>query len=178
MWQPFTGSHEVETSPYTRKKSWQPKIDGPSCRLRWSHSSSHATALEWGREVLAQWLHNYISLLGTYHQHAIGTFNTCLWGPTHRSLTDTSGGYNLGGASLPHIHSVTIPTSCLHFPLMAPLRTESVTHITRICWPRSTGWWWRRSFSAQYQRWVGVIDDCSWIRRRRWHRVVVGGSKP
>jgi hypothetical protein len=31
----------------------------------------------------------------------IGTFNTCSRGPTHRSLTDTGGGYNLGGASLP-----------------------------------------------------------------------------
>jgi hypothetical protein len=28
------------------------------------------------------------------YQHAIGTFNTCSWGPTHRSLTDTGGGYN------------------------------------------------------------------------------------
>jgi hypothetical protein len=28
-WQPFAGSHEVETGSYTRKKSWQPKIDYP-----------------------------------------------------------------------------------------------------------------------------------------------------
>jgi hypothetical protein len=41
-------------------------------------------------------------------------------GPTHRSLTDIGGGYNLGGAGLPHTHSLTFPTSCLHFPLMAP----------------------------------------------------------
>jgi hypothetical protein len=26
-----------------------------------------------------------LSLLGTYHYHAIDTFNTCSWGPTHRS---------------------------------------------------------------------------------------------
>jgi hypothetical protein len=26
-WQPFTGSHEVKTGPYTRKKSWQSKTD-------------------------------------------------------------------------------------------------------------------------------------------------------
>jgi hypothetical protein len=54
------------------------------------------------------------------HQHAIDTFNTCSWGPTERSLTDTSGGYNLGGAGLPRTHSPTFPTSCPHFPLMAP----------------------------------------------------------
>jgi hypothetical protein len=50
----------------------------------------------------------------------IGTFNTCLWGPTERSLTDTGGGYNLEGACLPHTHSPTFPTSCLPFRLVAP----------------------------------------------------------
>jgi hypothetical protein len=35
-----------------------------------------------------------LGLSGLYHQHAIGTFNTCSLGPTHRSLTDTGGGYN------------------------------------------------------------------------------------
>jgi hypothetical protein len=47
-------------------------------------------------------------LLGSpsqYHRHAIGTFNTCSWGPTHRSLTDIGGGYNLEGANFLH----TIP---------------------------------------------------------------------
>jgi hypothetical protein len=43
-----------------------------------------------------------------------------LMGPTERSLIDTGGGYNLGGASLPHAHSMTFPTSCLPFPLVAP----------------------------------------------------------
>jgi hypothetical protein len=39
-----------------------------------------------------------LGLLGSYHQHAIGTFNTCSQGPTHRSLTDTDGSYSLRGA--------------------------------------------------------------------------------
>jgi hypothetical protein len=42
-----------------------------------------------------------LGLLGPYHQHAIGTFNTCLWGSTQLSLTDTGMGYNLAGAGLP-----------------------------------------------------------------------------
>jgi hypothetical protein len=37
-------------------------------------------------------------LTGPIYQHVISTFNTCSQGPTHRSLIDTSGGYNLGGA--------------------------------------------------------------------------------
>jgi hypothetical protein len=35
-----------------------------------------------------------LGLLGPYHQHAIGTFNTSLQVPTPRSLTDTGGGYH------------------------------------------------------------------------------------
>jgi hypothetical protein len=61
-----------------------------------------------------------LGLPGPYHRHAIGTFNTCSWRPTERSLTDTGGGYNLRGASSPHTHSPTFSTSCLPFSLVAP----------------------------------------------------------
>jgi hypothetical protein len=61
-----------------------------------------------------------LGLTALYHRYAIGTFNTCSWGSTERSLTDTGGGYNLERASLPHTHSPTFPISCLPFPLMAP----------------------------------------------------------
>jgi hypothetical protein len=44
-----------------------------------------------------------LGLPGPYHRHAISMFNTCSQGPTHRPLTDTGGGYNLGGASFSHI---------------------------------------------------------------------------
>jgi hypothetical protein len=43
-----------------------------------------------------------LGLLGPYHHNAIGTFNTYSRGPTHLSLTDTSGGYSLEGADFPH----------------------------------------------------------------------------
>jgi hypothetical protein len=36
-----------------------------------------------------------LGLLGPYHWHAIGTFNTCSWVPTPQSLTDTGGGYHI-----------------------------------------------------------------------------------
>jgi hypothetical protein len=36
-----------------------------------------------------------LGLLGPYHQHAIGMFNTCSRVPTPRSLTDTGGGYHI-----------------------------------------------------------------------------------
>jgi hypothetical protein len=76
-----------------------------------------------GERSFAQWLHNYLSLLGPYHHHVIGTFNTCSRRPTHRSLIDTGGGYNLGGVGLPHTHSPTFPNTCLPFPPMSPARS-------------------------------------------------------
>jgi hypothetical protein len=42
-----------------------------------------------------------LGLPGPYHRYAIGTFNTCSWGPIHRSLTDTGGGYSLEGVGFP-----------------------------------------------------------------------------
>jgi hypothetical protein len=43
-----------------------------------------------------------LGLLDSYHQYAIGTFNTYSLGSTHRSLTDIGGGYNLRGANFSH----------------------------------------------------------------------------
>jgi hypothetical protein len=36
-----------------------------------------------------------LGFLAPYHQHAIGTFHTCSWEPTHQSLINTGGGYSL-----------------------------------------------------------------------------------
>jgi hypothetical protein len=85
-----------------------------------------------------------LGLPGRYHRHVIGTFNTCSWGPTNRSLTDTGRGYKLGGADLPHTHTSTFPTSCLPFPLVAPpglhfnqvLTTKPKFWVLKNLWPQ------------------------------------------
>jgi hypothetical protein len=61
-----------------------------------------------------------LGLLGPYHQHAISTFKTCLRGITHWSLTDTGGGYNLGGASFPHTAPRPFQPVVSTFHLRAP----------------------------------------------------------
>jgi hypothetical protein len=84
-----------------------------------------------------------LGLLGPYHQYVIGTFNTCSRGPTERSLTDTCGCYNFGGAALPHTYSPTFLTSCPHFPLVAPpglqfnqvLTTKPKCCVLKNLWP-------------------------------------------
>jgi hypothetical protein len=59
-----------------------------------------------------------------------------LTGVNHRSLTDIGRGYNLGGASLPHTHSLTFPPSYLPFLLVAPLSLpfNQVPLIKPKCW--------------------------------------------
>jgi hypothetical protein len=62
-----------------------------------------------------------LGLLGTYHQHAIGTFNTCSQVPTPQSLTDTCRGY--------HIENLEIATT-----LSPPFPSEGFTDPSN--WPR------------------------------------------
>jgi hypothetical protein len=66
------------------------------------------------------WRICYIGLLGPHRQHVINTFNTCSWGPTHWSLTDTSGGYNIEGVDFPHHSSHPYQSTVLRFPLWVP----------------------------------------------------------
>jgi hypothetical protein len=68
----------------------------------------HTQFLSWANQRSSRESQTYINsrllgLLGTYHRYAIDTFNTCSWEPTHRSLTDTGEGYNLGDVDFPHI---------------------------------------------------------------------------
>jgi hypothetical protein len=66
----------------------------------------------------------YIGLLGTYYQHVISTFNTCSRGPTHRSLTNTASGYNLGGADFPQHSPRSSQPMDLRFPAKGPARSQ------------------------------------------------------
>jgi hypothetical protein len=61
-----------------------------------------------------------LGLADPYHRHAIGTFNICSQWPTHLSLIDTGGGYNLGGAGFSHTtlrpSQPVVSTLCLRTP--------------------------------------------------------------
>jgi hypothetical protein len=62
-------------------------------------------------------------LTGPVYQHSIDKFNACSRGSTHRSLTDTGRGNNLGGASFPH-H--TPRSMILHFPPKGAARSQVI----------------------------------------------------
>jgi hypothetical protein len=61
-----------------------------------------------------------LGLPSSYHRHAIVTFNTCSRGPTHRSLTDTGGGYSLEGVGFPHTTPQPSQLTVSPFHLRAP----------------------------------------------------------
>jgi hypothetical protein len=100
--QPFTSPHEVKTSPTPGRSLDNQRQTGPavilgglilpSMRQPWSRGKKFRSSGYTTTSVY--WAHK--------HQHTISTFNTCSQGPTHRSLTNTGGGYNLGGVDLPH----------------------------------------------------------------------------
>jgi hypothetical protein len=61
-----------------------------------------------------------LGLLDLYHWYAIGTFNTCLRGLNHRSLTNTGGAYNLRGVGLPRTTPRPYQPAVSTFHLRAP----------------------------------------------------------
>jgi hypothetical protein len=114
----------------TQSTAWWPSDPWVRTQLL-SHNSQRA--LGKSQDLVDNWL---LVLSGPNHQHAIGTFNTCSRGPTEWTLIDTGGGYNLRGAGLPHTHSPTFPTSCPHFPPVAPpgLHFSQVLTTRPKCW--------------------------------------------
>jgi hypothetical protein len=68
----------------------------------WIHTQFLSWANQWSsRESQTSINSKLLGLSGPYHKHAIGTFNTCLRGPTERSLIDTGRGYNIEGVGFP-----------------------------------------------------------------------------
>jgi hypothetical protein len=79
---------------FEKKSSWHnPQHAGwPICRSVPSFSPKTVTEVVGVKPPSVD--DRLLGLPVPYHRHAIGTFNTCSRGPTHRSLTDTGGGYN------------------------------------------------------------------------------------
>jgi hypothetical protein len=104
MWQPFTLTQQCWTDSLLPRKSAPDSTSQPGWVARGTHLSFSRKHNHWSSTLKPNiyWRIGYIGLLGLYHQHVISTFNTCSQRPTHQSLTDTGGGYNHGGASLPY----------------------------------------------------------------------------
>jgi hypothetical protein len=103
-WQPFTqSSTDLNRSTSPEKKGSRHNLQHTGRPIHGSVLSfSPTTANEAMGKSQSSIDTRLLSLPTPYHRHAIGTFNTCSWGPTHRSLTNSGGGYNLECAGFPH----------------------------------------------------------------------------
>jgi hypothetical protein len=70
-----------------------------------------------------------LGLLGPYLRHAIGTFNTYSRVPTHRSLTDTGGGYHIENFKIDTTLSLPFPSEGSTGPPNGPARSPFLSNI-------------------------------------------------
>jgi hypothetical protein len=94
------------------------QLTDPWVRTQFLSQDNHWSIGGQSQPSVDVWL---LGLSGPYLRHAIGTFNTCSWGSTHRSLTDTGGGYNLRGANFLHLTLWPSQPTVLRFPPMGPV---------------------------------------------------------
>jgi hypothetical protein len=106
--------HSREKGPPTQ--STTRRLPDPWVRTKFLSWASHWSSGDKTTPVDVRLL----GLLGLYHQHDIGTFNTCSRGPTHWSLIDTSGGYSLEGTGFPHTTLRPSQPTVSPFHLRAP----------------------------------------------------------
>jgi hypothetical protein len=69
-----------------------------------------------------------LGLLGPYHRHAIGTFNTCSQVSTHRSLMDTGRGYHIENLRIATTLSPPFPSEGSTDPPNGPTRSQIIQH--------------------------------------------------
>jgi hypothetical protein len=137
-WQPFT-SHQQSWAGQLLLRKWAP--DTIHSTLDDRPADSYPVYLpsqpmkQW-RQIQASIDSRLLGLLGLYHQHVISTFNTCSHKPTHRSLTDTGEGYNIGGATLSHTTPWYSQPVVSTFHIRAPpnLQFNQISPIKPKCW--------------------------------------------
>jgi hypothetical protein len=135
-WQPFTSRQQGSTDALLLRKSAPDSISQPGWvvhRTRLSFSPN--TAIEAVRLSQAPVGGSLLGLLGLYHRHKIGTFNTCSWVPTTRSLTDAGGGYHIENLRIATTLSLLFPFEGSTYPPNDPTRSQIIhntfTNLTR-----------------------------------------------
>jgi hypothetical protein len=96
------------------------------CGIRLGFSPN--TAIEAVRLSRAPVDGRLLGLPGSYHRHAIGTFNTCSRVPTPWSLTDTGGGYHIENLGIAIALSPPFPSEGSTDPPNGPTRSQIIQH--------------------------------------------------
>jgi hypothetical protein len=154
-WQPFTSHRQIWMDPTTPKKKGS--RHNPQHTSEPIHESVPSFSPKPTSEAVdlsqASVDDKLLGLLCPYHQHTIGTFNTCSWGSTHRSLTDTGGGYNLGGADFSH--TTSRPSKPAVFPFH--LRVTSGLKLSINSLPSEP----EKGTTTKSREWEPPLDICT-----------------
>jgi hypothetical protein len=133
-WQSFMSHPQAWTDALLPRKSAPGSTSQPGwvvCGTRLSFSPN--TTIEAVRLSQVPVGGRLLGLPDPYHQHAIGTFNTCSRVPTPQSLTDAGGGYHIENLKMATTLSPPFPSEGSTNPLMAPpgLRLSTPHFTTR-----------------------------------------------
>jgi hypothetical protein len=129
MWQSFAWSlTDLNRSTAPEKKGSQHNLHHVGWPIHGSVSSFSTTTANEAVGKCQASIDNWLLGLPGPYQHAIGTFNTCARGPTHRSLTDSGEGYNLEGSGFPR----TTPQPSQPAVFTFHLRARPVSSLTKF----------------------------------------------
>jgi hypothetical protein len=106
-------------SPWGRNRSLHPE-EVLATKDRLAQSSSWVASFFLPCDIPRVGERSFGPVVTQLQQHVIGIFNTCSWGPTHRSLTDIGGGYSLEGVSFPQATPWPSQPTVFTFHLRAP----------------------------------------------------------
>jgi hypothetical protein len=129
-WQPFVSQQQGWTDALLPRKSAPDFTSQPDWVVRRTRLSfSPNTAIKAVHLSQASVGGKLLGLSGPYHRHVIGTFNTCLWVSTPRSLTDTGGGYDIENLGIATTLSLPFPSEGSTDPPNGPARSQ-IIHTT------------------------------------------------
>ncbi len=134
--QPCTLTQQSWTNSLLPRKSAPDSTSQPGwvahgTRLSFSPKHNH-----WNSALKSNicWWTCYIGLLGPYHQHTIGIFNTCLRVLTHQSLTDIGGGYHIENLEIATALSPPFPSECSTDPPNGPAWSQIIHNNYQMNW--------------------------------------------
>jgi hypothetical protein len=123
-WQPFASHQQRWTDPTALEKKGSRHNPQPGWVIRKSTTLVLSQHSHWSsNESQTSIDSRLLGLLGSYHRHAIGTFNTCSWVPTPRFLTDTGRGYHIENIGIATALFPPFPSEGSTDPLNGPARS-------------------------------------------------------
>jgi hypothetical protein len=126
-WQPFTLTQQSWTDSLLLRKSAPDSTSQLGWVVRGTRLSfSPNIAIEVVRLSQTSVDNRLLRLPGTYHWRVIGTFNTCSWVPTPRSLTNIGGGYHIENLGIATTLSLFFPSEGCTDPPNGPAWSQII----------------------------------------------------